>query len=105
LCATTPAILRAQGPTGTITGAVTVAGTSQPAVGAQVFVPSTRQGGQANDVGVYTIRNVPAGNVTIRVQMIGFEPVEQTVNVVAGGTATANVSIHRTAVSLSEVVV
>jgi len=101
----TPAVVAAQQPTGAVTVTVTETGTSRPIVGAQVYIAGTHQGGQTNDVGTVTIRNVAPGNVQIRAQMIGYEPVERTVAVSDGGVATLAVSLHRTAVALSEVVV
>ncbi|HVX41427.1 MAG TPA: TonB-dependent receptor [Gemmatimonadaceae bacterium] len=105
LCAAWPALAGAQQSTGTISGVVTEARTSRPLGGAQAFIPNSRQGAQANDVGAFTIRNVPAGTVTVRVQMIGYEPLEKQVVVTAGGTVSANFALERTAVSLTEVVV
>jgi TonB-linked SusC/RagA family outer membrane protein len=100
-----PTLVVAQTPTGTITGTVVETSNGRPVTGAQVYVPATRQGSQTNDVGAFTIRGVPAGAARIRVQLIGFEPVEQTVTVTDGGTANVSISMHRTAVSLTEVVV
>lgn len=97
--------LHAQTTTGTITGTITDRASGAPIGSAQISIPATRQGTQANDAGVFTIRNVAPGAVTIRVQMIGFEPREQTVTVTAGGTATVNVALNRSAIALSEVVV
>ena len=98
-------MLAAQQGTGTITGKVTETGTSQPVAGAQVFIPTTRQGGQANEAGVFTIRNVREGTVTIRVQMIGFGPIEKVLTVTAGGVSNTTVTLTRTAISLADVVV
>jgi len=100
-----PAIARAQQTSGTVTGTVTEVGSARPVAGAQVFIPATRQGSQTNDVGTFTIRGVAPGNVTLRVQMIGYEPVTKTVEVTRGGTANISVAIARTAVALTEVVV
>lgn len=100
-----PLALAAQQPTGTITATVTETGTSHPIAGAEVLIPSTRQGGQTNDAGVFTIRGVAPGAATVRVQMIGYEPVEKAVTVPAGGAASIAITLNRTAISLSQVVV
>ena len=97
--------LGAQRPTGTITVTVTEAGSERPISTAQVSIPSTRQGGQVNDAGVVTIRNVAVGNATVRVQMIGYEPVEKLVAVTANATTNVAVTLNRTAVTLSDVVI
>jgi hypothetical protein len=46
-----------------------------------------RCGASANAEGRFVIRNVPVGNQTVRVQLFGFAPKEQTVSVTASGTA------------------
>lgn len=95
----------AQQATGTVTGTVTENAGARPVSGAQVYIPATRQGTQTDDAGAFTLRNVPTGAVTLRVQMIGFEPVERRVAVTAGGTVTVAVTMTRTAVAITGVVV
>jgi len=97
--------LYAQATTGTITGAVTDRATGLPVGSVQIAIPATHQGTQANDAGAFTLRNVPAGAVVVRAQMIGYEPVERTVTLTAGGTATIAFALNRSAIALSEVVV
>jgi TonB-linked SusC/RagA family outer membrane protein len=48
---------------------------------------------------------VPAGQRTITVRRIGYQPVSQTVQVLAGATTTADVALGVSAINLSEVVV
>ena len=104
LCAA-PAVLAAQQGTGTITGTVVEAGTGMPLAGAQVSIPATHQGALVGTDGKFTIAQVAAGRVTVRAQMIGFEPVQLTANVTVDGTATVTFQLKRTAVTLSDVVV
>jgi outer membrane receptor protein involved in Fe transport len=96
--------LAAQG-TGTIRGRVVNAGSSAGVANAQIFVSSTRLGGLTQADGNFQISQVPVGNQTVRVRMIGFVPAERAVTVVAGQTATVEISITQSAVSLDEVVV
>jgi TonB-linked SusC/RagA family outer membrane protein len=103
--AAAPAVLAAQQGTGTITGTVVEVTSGAPLAGAQVSIPSTRQGGLVGADGKFTITRVAPGRVTIRAQMIGFEPVQQTVNVTVDGTATVTFRLKRTAVTLADVVV
>lgn len=95
----------AQQPTGTITGTITERATSVPIAGAQVFLPSTRQGTESNAAGAFTIRNVHPGTVAIRVQMLGFGPVDTSVTVAAGSVTTVGIALNKRALSLSAVVV
>jgi TonB-linked SusC/RagA family outer membrane protein len=95
----------AQGPTGTISGRVTDAAAGTPVGGAAVRVAGTQIGAQTGDDGRYTVRLVQPGTVTLQINRIGFEAKRVTVNVVAGETATADVTLTQAAFSLSEVVV
>lgn len=94
----------AQEATATVRGKVTnVAG--QPVPNAQVFVAGTQLGGQTGADGSYTITRIPAGSVTIRVRMIGFESMERAVTLAAGQTLTADFTIKPSPISLDQVVV
>jgi hypothetical protein len=78
------------GAVGTVTGQVLVAESKAPLQGALVSVTGTTLRATATAEGRYVLRNVPPGTQTIRVQLLGFSPREQTVTVTAGGTATSN---------------
>lgn len=94
----------AQGATGTIRGRIT--NTAGNAVSnAQVFVVGTQNGGQSGADGGYTITRVNAGSTTVRVRMIGYEPIEKVVTVAAGQTATADFVLKTSPISLDQVVV
>ncbi|MCU0647746.1 MAG: TonB-dependent receptor [Gemmatimonadaceae bacterium] len=99
-----PAVLRAQGETGTIRGKVTNAA-GAPVPNAQVFVANSQLGAAAGADGAYSIARVPAGNATVRVRMIGYEPTDRQVAVVAGQVVTVDFTLRTSAVSLDQVVV
>jgi len=102
---TAPPDLLAQGTTGTVRGVVTRS-TGGPGVpGAQVFVVGGRVGGVTDSEGRYTFTGVPAGTQTVRVRALGFQPIEKTVDVAAGQTATLDFVVTSAPVSLDEVVV
>jgi TonB-linked SusC/RagA family outer membrane protein len=103
--AAAPAQQPAGGGGGTVIGQVVVADTKAPLQGAQVLVVGTTLRAGANAEGRYVIRNVPSGSQTIRVQMLGFAPKEQTVSVSATGTATANFEMKDIPYAVSGVVV
>ncbi len=85
---------RAAAQTGTITGAVQDAVSQAPIAGAQVSVVGTSLGVLANNVGRFLIINVPAGEHTVRVDMIGYGSTEMQVTVPAGGAATADFNLR-----------
>lgn len=99
--------------TGTIRGTVVDATSQRPLSGAQVFVPSPAQGAVAgtalgtitDNQGRFLIPNVPAGQHTVRVQLIGYEQDTRTVTVEAGQSAAVTFRINPTALQLDEVVV
>ncbi len=91
--------------TGMIQGKVTVEGIGRPLPQAQVGVVGLAIGTQTDEAGDYRLTGVPAGPRQVRVQRLGFAPSTQQVTVVAGQTATLNVTIREAPVSLEQVVV
>ena len=95
----------AQGNAGTVRGQVTRSSPGGGVAGAQVFVVGTRVGGVTDADGRYTFTGVPAGTQTVRVRALGFHPIDKTVDVVSGQTATVDFVVTSAPVSLDEVVV
>lgn len=102
--AAAPAALVAQATTGTVTGRVVDQETRQPLAAVQVFVSPTL-GAVTNEAGQFRITGVPVGTVTVRTRRIGFGAGSQSVTVTAGGTATANFEVTRSASQLEQVVI
>jgi TonB-dependent SusC/RagA subfamily outer membrane receptor len=100
-----PVLLVAQTPIGTISGRVTDASLGRGLPDAQVTINGTRLGAVTGPNGEYTLTGVPTGQRTITVRRIGYQPVSQTVQVLPGATATADVALGVSAINLSEVVV
>jgi len=74
--------------------------------GAQIVVENTALGVLAGVDGRYLIRRIPAGTVTVRIEMLGFATKTMSGLVIpAGGTAEANVSLETSAILLDEIVV
>jgi outer membrane receptor protein involved in Fe transport len=73
---------------GKIQGRVTARGEAVPF--ANVTVPATRQGTQADDNGNFVIVGVPVGSTEVRAIATGYDAQKQTVLVSAGATATLN---------------
>lgn len=90
---------------GNVTGTVLEAETNRPLEGAQVQIVGTTLGQLANAEGRYLIQNVPAGQVTVRVQLLGFGSAQQAATVTAGGTITVNFTLSEQAIPLDEIVV
>ena len=88
-----------------ITGRVTEAGSGRPLSGVQVLIEDHGLGGLTDSEGRYEISGVPAGEVTVNAQMIGFAANRQTVSVESGGTATVDFVLLERALELDAVVV
>ncbi|MBW3552200.1 MAG: SusC/RagA family TonB-linked outer membrane protein [Gemmatimonadetes bacterium] len=91
--------------TGTVMGTVTDRETAQPLPGAQVTVVGTQRGVITNDDGRYILQSVPTGEVTLRVQRIGYASAEQVVTATTGGSAVADFALQPQAVDLERLVV
>lgn len=91
--------------TGQVTGEVTDARTGQALNGAQVFVAGTQLGTITDEQGAYEISGVPAGEQTIRVQLIGYSSASRTIDVTAGQTVNVDFRLNQSAIALEEVVV
>ncbi|HEX9607520.1 MAG TPA: TonB-dependent receptor [Gemmatimonadaceae bacterium] len=105
LAIVSPFALAAQQATGTVSGRVTDASVGRGLPDVAVLVTGTRIGTLTGPNGEYTISGVPVGARTLTIRRIGYQPTTQTVTVVPGATATADVALHVSAVNLSEVVV
>lgn len=97
--------LAAQEEDGRVLGRVVDGATAQPLVGAQVFIPGTALGTLTNQEGQFLLLNVPEGEHTVRLELIGYRSAEQVVTVAAGGSATADFELEQAAISLDQIVV
>src|SRR6185503_2425283 len=65
----------------------------------------TRVGGITNSSGDFTLTGVPAGQRSVTVRRIGYQPMTVKVDVGAGASATVDAALKVSAVNLSDVVV
>ena len=91
--------------TGSITGRVVDATSQRPLANAQVSIPGTGIGALANANGQYLLLNVPVGEHTVEVQLIGYGVETQSVTVAAGQSAALNFQLARSAIELGEIVI
>ncbi|MGV3709236.1 MAG: SusC/RagA family TonB-linked outer membrane protein [Gemmatimonas sp.] len=95
----------AQARVGIVTGRVTDGAEGGPVLdAAQVTIAGTTIGAITNAEGRFTLRNVPAGTVTIRAARIGYAERTTTVTITAGGTATVDFALTKVAINLTPVV-
>lgn len=88
-----------------VSGQVRTAGTLRPLAGAQVSIPGTGIGALTNASGRYRLEDVPAGELTLRVQIIGYGRAERTVTILAGQTVVVDFELTEQALELDEIVV
>jgi TonB-dependent SusC/RagA subfamily outer membrane receptor len=90
---------------GSLTGLVTDAASGRALSAAQVFIQGTGLGSLTNASGRYLIVNVPVGQHTLRLELIGYGAVEQQVTVSEGQATASDFSLSEEALSLDEIVV
>ena len=97
---------RADAQSGRISGVVTDANGGIPLSGVTITVAGVRGSTVTRADGRYVFVGAPTGTQRVRATRIGYAPGEDTVSVSSGGSATADFSLHVTAVVLdAEVVV
>lgn len=89
----------------TITGRVLDRSSQRPLEAAQVRLVGTQRGGSSDATGIYRITGVPAGDVQVVAQRIGYAPVTRTLSVPATGTVTLDFTLVISATQLDQVVV
>jgi TonB-linked SusC/RagA family outer membrane protein len=88
----------------TVTGRITDQASGQPIQEARVIVLGTSQFASSGTDGKYTVRNVPVGNVDIRVIRVGYTEQKKSVRTTAGEPVTLDFTMTQTIVRLEEVV-
>src|SRR5262245_15608312 len=89
--------------TGAVRGRVTDAASQEPLPGVTVTLGS--RGAITAADGRYLITSVAAGTDTLRARTVGYAPAVQVITVAGGDTATADLTMSRQAIGLSEIVV
>ena len=98
----TPVIVSAQ--QGTIIGRVTALGTNEPLVDSRVTIVNTTAITTTNAEGRYTLRNVPPGQLVVRVLRVGYTEQKKSVTVSPGQSLTVDFSLEQAIVKLADVV-
>jgi Ca-activated chloride channel family protein len=88
-------------PTGRVEGQVKD-GAGRPLVNAQVLAVGTAFNALTDKQGGYTFPALPAGHITLRAALIGYQPVEQAITVRAGSTITQDFTLVRASLERRE---
>lgn len=89
---------------GKINGKISLSGNT-PAENISVALKGTAYSAVTNQHGQYEIKNIKPGTYAIRVSAIGITPVEESVTIVAGETATKDFTLSESQEQLDEVVI
>src|SRR6059058_2104288 len=89
---------------GSIAGQVTDQATGHPLAGARITIQGTALVTSSNAEGRYTLRNVPAGAITVRATFIGYAAATRGLTVAPGEAATADLALKLTPYTLDAVV-
>lgn len=88
---------------GSVEGQVDVPNSST--VFASVQVVGTDFGTMTTENGTYELHDIPEGNITLKVSLMGFQTVQKTVAVTAGSTTQVNFQLKEDKLNLHEVVI
>jgi len=104
LFAVAPAAQEGAVGTGGINGTIRDAG-GNPVVGAQISIGGTTLVAESDDRGEFKLAKAAAGETSIRVRRIGYQPDTVRVNVLAGQTLPVEIVLDRVAVELAPLIV
>ncbi|SVD24260.1 uncharacterized protein METZ01_LOCUS377114, partial [marine metagenome] len=85
-----------------IHGKVTDSKTNQDLMGANIMLDGTMLGTASDENGHYIITNVPIGNYTLRVMFIGYETLEQEIQIEGNQEYTIQIKLKPSAIELKE---
>ena len=91
--------------TASVAGTVTDVSSGRPVSEARVFVVGTGMEAFAGEGGRYLLEGLPAGEVEVSVERLGYAPAAATVQLMAGQTAALDFALDVSAVALDELVV
>ena len=90
--------------TGSINGKV-LDRSGRAVAGAELTIPGSTLRVETDDTGEFRLKNVPAGDLQIRVRRLGFKPDTSMINVLAGQTVPLMIALHPLPVVLAPVTI
>lgn len=91
--------------TGILTGYLTDRETAKPVRGATVRIDGTRSGAITDAKGVFTIKGLPEGTITVVASFVGYETARQNIYLKAGESTSMIMTIKESSISKGEIVV
>lgn len=90
---------------GTLRGVVVDSATRAPVSGVDVSVPALRQTARTDDRGLFTLAELPAGEIELTARRVGYEPQRETIIATGGPRDSVLIVLAAQAAVLSEVAV
>lgn len=90
---------------GTLTGRVIDADQNVPLSGVVIRLPALGRGELSHGDGSFHLRQLPPGRFTLSLQRVGYAPVEQEVNIPAGGTIELTIRLRSSALEVPGIVI
>lgn len=90
--------------TGTVNGKV-LDQSGRAVAGAELTIPGSQLRVETDDTGEFRLKNVPAGDLQIRVRRLGFKPDTSMINVLAGETVPLTIALAALPVVLNPVTI
>src|SRR5262245_42176682 len=90
---------------GTVRGRVVEAGSRRPLSGVQIYIPNSGRAALTDAAGTFFMLGLPAGTHTLRAEIIGFAPAQQSVTVRDEQTTEIEFALTTAAVQIDEIVV
>ncbi len=91
--------------TGALEGVVYDAATQKPLSDAVIFIENSDLGAISEEAGRFKLRGIPAGEVTFKIALLGYEIGTEKATITAGKTTRITVNLDGSSVNLDEVVV
>ncbi len=91
--------------TGSLKGSITSNNKQLPFATIEVFNETFKISSSSNGEGFYEVRNLPSGNFTIRVSLLGFQTLKEQVTVISGNPTIKQIELEEDRLNLDQIVI
>ncbi|TSE10674.1 TonB-dependent receptor [Aquimarina algiphila] len=91
--------------TGSLKGSITSNNKQLPFATIEVFNTSFRTSSSSNGEGFYEVKNIPAGNFTVKVSLLGFQTSKEEVAIIPGESTIKKIELEEDRLNLDQIVI
>ncbi|WP_109437162.1 MULTISPECIES: TonB-dependent receptor [Aquimarina] len=91
--------------TGSLKGSITSNNKQLPFATIEVFNASFRTSSSSNGEGFYEVKNIPAGNFTVKVSLLGFQTSKEEVAIIPGESTIKKIELEEDRLNLDQIVI